>query len=183
MIRILLMITAFSFSFVLAEQAERDVPDATDSLKIHPLTGLHYINLALESEAFEELGITGKKPGDNYYFRVEGDSELTKVSYFGTNLSEYVTNVEPSYKLLNEYRNLRMTYSGMLYGGLLVTLLGGVFSAMDNSLSPTLFVGIGIFSLSWIPNYFSKNKIPEAVGIYNKAIQSHQDMQQPITDQ
>lgn len=174
MIRIFLLVALGSCSLLFAEQAERDVPDPTDSLKINPLHGLPYINLALESDAFTELGITDKKPGDRFYFRIEGDSELAKVSFFGDNLAEYLTNVSPALDLMKAYRNRKMAHMGMLCGGALVTLVGTIFSVSDKNLSPVLFVGIGIASLSWIPNYFSKTKIPEAVGLYNKAVERNQ---------
>jgi hypothetical protein len=161
-------------SFLFAEQAAREKPDATDNVEIHPLSGLHYMELSVEKDVFEQKGITDKKASDDFYFRVEGEEDYTKVSYFGTNLSEYLTNVEPAYDLMSSYRNLKMAHSGLFWGGIALSALGASFYFSNKEISPVLFVGVGSFSLSWIPNMFSQSKIPEAVGTYNESIQKYQ---------
>lgn len=174
----LLLCLCFLFSALNAQQAERDSAEATDKLDIQPLKGLRPIDLCIEKDVFEQLGMREKQGGDAYYFKVDGDSEFIKVSYFGDNLSDYVINVEPSYKTLKSYRNLKATHAGMLYGGLALTILGGLISYSDKDLSPTLLVGVGTASLSWIPSYFSSSKIPEAIGKYNESVsQFHAQMQ------
>jgi hypothetical protein len=159
----------FSVSFLFAQQASRERPDSTDQLEINPLNGLRYIELSIEKSVFDQKGIS-KKASDAFYFRVEGDEDYTKVSYFGNNLSDYVTNVEPAHDLMASYRNLKMVHSGLLWGGIALTAVGVVSLLSNGEISPLIFAGAGTFSVSWIPNYFSRDKIPEAVGVYNQSI-------------
>jgi len=167
--RIFGLILLLSVSFLFAQQAIRERPDSTDQLEINPLNGLRYIELSVEKSVFDQKGIN-KKASDAFYFRVEGEEDYTKVSYFGNNLSDYVINVEPAHDLMASYRNLKLASNGLLWGGV-VLAAAGVASLISNSeISPLLFVGIGTFSVSWIPNYFSHDKIPEAVGVYNQSI-------------
>lgn len=164
----------FLSSILPAQQAEREKIDSTDLLEINPLRGLHFIELSLEKDVLEKQGVNDKKPSDAFYFRVEGEEDYTKVSYFGNNLSDYVANVEPAHDMMKSYRNLKIAHNGLFWGGVALALAGSALIAKNGEVSSALFVGLGSFSLSWIPNYFTQDKIPRAIGIYNESISKYQ---------
>jgi hypothetical protein len=169
MMRFFVFTLIISASILFAQQAIREHPDSTDRLNINPLNGLRYIELSIEKSIFDQKGID-KKASDAFYFRVEGDEDYTKVSYFGNNLSDYVINVEPAYNIMASYRNLKIAHSGLFWGGIALASAGAVSYAANKDISPLIFVGLGTFSISWIPEYFSHDKIPEAIGVYNQSI-------------
>jgi hypothetical protein len=151
-------------------QAGRDTAEAADIPKLEPLRANRYIELTTEEDVFAQQSIA-KKPHDNqYYFKVDKDSGYMPVNYFGDNLAEYVFDVDSAYQTMLSYRNTRMAFSAMFYGGIGLSLIGGIVSLVQNSISPILFVGLGSLSISWVPNYISHDKIPDAVGIFNAEI-------------
>ncbi len=174
MIKYILLIIGISLSFPNGQQADRERPDSTDIFEINPLSGLHYIELTIEKDVFIQKKITNKKPSDDFYFRVEGDDDFTKVSYFGNNLSDYVTNIEPAYNIMKSYRNLKLAENGLFWGGLLMVTAGTAMFLSSKEVSPLIFIGIGSSSISWIPNYFSNDKIPQAIDVYNQSITKYQ---------
>jgi len=176
---IMLRITLFSILFFAcaytgAQQAERDTAEATDNLNLEPLRGMTYIDLTTEEDVFSQKGIKQKPKSNQYYFRVDRDIRYTKVTYFGDNLAEYVYDVDPAYQIMLSYRNCKMGFSGLFFGGLGLSALGAIVSlAGGEGISPILFVGFGFTLISWVPNYLAHDKIPEAVGIYNEKIGEH----------
>jgi hypothetical protein len=150
-------------SFAFSSQAQRDTVEASDSIVVNPLNGLRYINLIVKSES-----------GSSFVFQVDGDTTTEKVSYFGNNLADYVSNVASAKKKISEYRTLRVTQTGLLVSGIILTALGTTFTIQDGEVSPTILFGIGTAAFSWIPAYLTQNKISEAVGSYNETLQRHQ---------
>ena len=175
------ILLAFLVSFSYSQQADRERPDSTDLLEINPLSGLHYIELTIEKDVFIQKQITDKSPSDNFYFRVEGDDDYAKVSYFGNNLSDYVTNIEPAYNIMKSYRNLKITENSLFWGGLLMVTAGAAMYLSSKEVSPIIFIGIGSSSISWIPNYFSNDKIPQAIDVYNKSITKYQALNNGVS--
>jgi hypothetical protein len=158
------------------QQAKRDTIEATDKLNINPLAGLRYIDLTTEDAVFTAKGIKKKARAYQYYFRVSGEEDYARVSYFGNNLADYVSPVPKAHGHMKSYMAMKFTNIVLFYGGLITTAVGGALSLSKKELSPVVFVGAALFSSSWIPKYFSYNKIPEAVGAYNAEISEYKEV-------
>jgi len=142
-------------------QAEKDTVEASDTVTVNPLSGLRSINLLQTGE--------GRGP---FYFQVDGDSAKEKVSYFGNNLADYICNVQPARIKIGQYRSLKTTQSGLFIGGCILTAIGTFFTSQSGAVSPTMLIGLGTLSFSWIPGYIATGKVPEAVDLYNRSIHS-----------
>jgi hypothetical protein len=156
-------------------QAQRDEADETDSLNISPLRGLHFIDITTEEDVFLQKGIKKKSKAYQYYFRVEGEKEYTKVSYFGINLAQYLLPVEESHRIMKSYQYMKMMGAATRYGGVAMTLVSGTLSIVNKELNPLLLVGVAILAISYLPSYFTHDKIPEAVGVYNSQVGNYQE--------
>lgn len=151
-------------------QAERDTIEASDTVMVSPLSGLRSINLLPSAE--------GRGP---FYFQVDGDSASEKVSYFGSNLADYICNVKPARIKISQYRSLKTTQSGLLIGGCVLTAIGTFFTSQSGSVSPTMLIGLGTLSFSWIPGYVAVEKVPEAVDLYNRSLTRERELSSSLS--
>lgn len=122
-----------------------------------------------------EIQLKQYKSGEGrgpFYFQVDGDSAKEKVSYFGNNLADYICNVQPARIKIGQYRSLKTTQSGLFIGGCILTAIGTFFTSQSGAVSPTMLIGLGTLSFSWIPGYIATGKVPEAVDLYNRSIHS-----------
>lgn len=108
----------------------------------------------------------------NIYFFSKDEGELQNFNY--ENLREAMSDNPGSMEMLNKYRKDKYVETGLgiagaaiLIGGLANTFKQGQMPDGSIRMSPAVYVGVGIMSIPWITGFFKKDKITEAIEIYN----------------
>jgi hypothetical protein len=108
---------------------------------------------------------------DIYFFtKDEGDIQL----FTFENLREALSDNPGSLELLARYRKQRYVDTGLSIAGAAI-LLYGVTQSLNTSssatggfnLSPVVYVGAAVISLPWLTGLFRKDKLTQAVELYN----------------
>ena len=115
----------------------------------------------------------GMPSSRNIYFFTKDDGELQ--SYNFNNLREALADNPGSVQLLNQYRKGKYVETGVSIAGAAILLYGmsQTFKNYQNSqgqggsVAPTVYVGAAVISLPWITGLFKKDKITQAVELYN----------------
>ena len=165
-----LLIIAFLVGCICGDAAGQQAEKTPDSSGVISLEGYQPLDLTTEEGVFSTLGIEKKPKANQYYFRVSGETEYTKVSYFGVNLTPYIQVVPEARSTMNSFLLLRMAHVVMFYGGIATAAGGAAMSVSNKELSPVLLLGAALFSVSWIPLFFSHDNVPDAIGIYNEKL-------------
>lgn len=170
-----LLFTLLIAACALGQHAKRDTLEQTDTSRTHPLQGLRALDLTTEEDVFTTLGQAKKPRPNQYYFRVEGEEEYTRVGYAGTNLAQYVEPVDDAHAMMESYMYMRMGHVTLFYGGIALALAGTALSVSNSEFSPVLLGGVAVFSVSWVPFFMSHDKVPDAVGAYNAKIAEYKE--------
>ena len=113
----------------------------------------------------------GMPSSRNIYFFTKDDGELQNYSY--ANLREALADNPGSVELLNKYQRGKYIDTGISIAGAAILIYGmsQTFKNYQNQgtggVHPTVYVGAGVISLPWLTGLFKKDKITQAVELYN----------------
>jgi hypothetical protein len=116
----------------------------------------------------------GMPSSRNIYFFTKDDGELQNYNYNA--LREAMGDNPGSIELLNQYRRGKYIDTGVSIAGAAILLYGmsQTFKSFNNQngqpgggVHPTVYVGAGVISLPWLTGLFKKDKITQAVELYN----------------
>ncbi|WP_242921905.1 hypothetical protein [Pontibacter liquoris] len=110
------------------------------------------------------------------YFFSKDDGPLYLFEF--NNLEEALSDNAASMALLRKYRKDKVINTGVTVVGAGMLLLGGVLSANNGQsangavhISPVMYAGAGVLGAQFVINLFQKDKLTQAVQVYNYQVQ------------
>ena len=114
----------------------------------------------------------GMPSSRNIYFFTKDDGPLQNYNF--ENLREALGDNPGSVALLNQYRKGKYVETGLSIAGAAILIYGmsQTFKSYQTSqnggsVAPTVYVGAAVISIPWISGLFKKDKITQAVELYN----------------
>lgn len=113
----------------------------------------------------------GNSSRRNIYFFSKDGGDLQQYTF--NNLREALKDNPGSIELLNQYRKARYLETGVSLAGAGLLLYGFTQSFRNSSnnagfqVNPTVYAGAALISIPWISGIFKKDKLTQAVELYN----------------
>jgi len=107
----------------------------------------------------------------NIYFFSKDNGELQSYNY--NNLYEAIRDNPGSVELLNQYRKSKYLETGVSLAGAGLLIYGFTQSFRNSSnnagfqVNPTVYAGAALISIPWLTGIFKKDKLTQAVELYN----------------